>query len=159
MVRGFNKSIIMGNLTRDPEIRYTSANKAHARFSVAANRVWKDRDGNKQEATDFIPVVVWGPQAEACEKYLAKGRPVLVEGQIRTRSYEAKDGSGKRYVTEIQADNVVFLGGGEKRDEPRRSDENNQGWPDEPFNGSSRQAEPFPMDVSEDGEDQSDIPF
>lgn len=146
MARGFNKVIIMGNLTRDPDLRYTSADKAHARFSVAVNRVWKDRDGNVQEQADFIPVVVWGPLAENCERYLSKGRPVLVEGQIRTRSYE-KDGQ-KRYVTEVRGDNVVFLGGGDGQrngqnggQQPARNEPQPQQWG------------PFP-----DG-DEADIPF
>lgn len=179
MVRGFNKVVIMGNLTRDPEIRYTSSNRALARFNVAVNRTWKGRDGAVQEQTDFIPVVVWGPQAESCEKYLAKGRPVLVEGRIQTRSYEAKTGE-KRYVTEVQAENVVFLGsggagGGNNRsdDAPRESRHGSGGGGDygslreEPFRAPSGGGEPFPMDISEmggqgnadDGEDESDIPF
>lgn len=173
----------MGNLTRDPEIRYTSSNRALARFSVAVNRTWKNRDGAVQEQTDFIPVVVWGPQAENCEKYLAKGRPVLVEGRIQTRSYEAKTGE-KRYVTEVQAENVVFLGsggaGGDRRDEARqeyrrdsgrdsggRNEGNYGSLREEPFRAPAGGSEPFPMDISEmngpggsdDGEDESDIPF
>lgn len=178
MVRGFNKVVIMGNLTRDPEIRYTSSNRALARFSVAVNRTWKGRDGAVQEQTDFIPVVVWGPQAENCEKYLAKGRPVLVEGRIQTRSYEAQTGE-KRYVTEVQAENVVFLGtggggGGNRRDDApqdyRRGSGSGGGGDygslrEEPFRAPSGGGEPFPMDISEMGgpgdtdEDESDIPF
>lgn len=151
MARGFNRVVIMGNLTRDPDLRYTSADKAHAHFSVAVNRVWKDRDGNVQEQADFIPVVVWGPQAENCERYLSKGRPVLVEGQIRTRSYE-KDGQ-KRYVTEVQGDSVVFLGGGDGQ-------RNGQDGGQQPVQNEPRtqQSEPFQMDMSEDG-DEPDIPF
>ncbi len=176
MVRGFNKVVIMGNLTRDPEIRYTSSNRALARFTVAVNRTWKNRDGAVQESTDFIPVVVWGPQAENCEKFLSKGRPALVEGRIQTRSYEAKTGE-KRYVTEVQAENVVFLGGGGSGG---RRDGDSQGYDsgghgqgggdygsfrEEPFKGPATKSEPFPMDISEmggqedDGEDESDIPF
>lgn len=184
MVRGFNKAVVMGNLTRDPEIRYTSSNRALARFTVAVNRTWKTREGAVQESTDFIPVVVWGPQAENCEKFLSKGRPVLVEGRIQTRSYEAKTGE-KRYVTEIQAENVVFLGsgggGGGRRDEGAQDygsggdgyglggDSSRGGdygsFREEPFRGPSGKSEPFPMDISEmdssegDGEDESDIPF
>ena len=152
MARGFNKVIIMGNLTRDPEIRYTASNKAYARFTVAVGRTWKGSNGELQEHTDFIPVVVWGPQAENCERYLSKGRPVLVEGQIRTRSYE-KDGQ-KRYVTEVQGDNVVFLGGGDGQ----RNGQNGGQQParNEP---QTQQSEPFPMDIAEDGDEADMIPF
>ncbi len=151
MARGFNKVVIMGNLTRDPEIRYTASNKACARFTVAVCRTWKGSNGELQEHTDFIPVVVWGPQAENCERYLSKGRPVLVEGQIRPRSYE-KDGQ-KRYVTEVQGDNVVFLGGGDGQ--RNGQDVGQQPVQNEP---QTQQSEPFQMDMSEDG-DEADIPF
>ena len=101
-MRGFNKAILMGNLARDPEVRYTATKQAVAKFSVAVNRRWKGTNGEVQEQVDFIPVVVWGSQAELCEKYLTKGAGVLVEGRISVRSYE-KDGQ-KRYVTEVVAD-------------------------------------------------------
>ena len=109
-MRGFNRAIIAGNLTRDPEVRYTVNKKAYARFAVAVNNSWKNANGELQEYTDYINVVVWGAQAENCGKFLKKGRPVLIEGRIRTGSYDAKDGSGKRYTTEIYADSVIFLG-------------------------------------------------
>ena len=112
MARGFNKVILMGNLTRDPEMRYTADRRACARFTVAVNNTWKDKSGEKQESVDFINIVVFGPMAESCEKYLSKGRPVLVEGRLHTSSYEAKDGTGKRYSTDVIASGVTFLGGG-----------------------------------------------
>lgn len=111
MARGFNKVILMGNLARDPEMRYSSDRRAMARFAVAVNNTWKDKNGDIQQSVDFIPVVVWGPMAENCERYLGKGSPVLVEGRIQVRSYEAKDGSGKRYATDVVASGVTFLGG------------------------------------------------
>ncbi|MBR0150723.1 MAG: single-stranded DNA-binding protein [Synergistaceae bacterium] len=108
-MRGFNRVIIAGNLTRDPELRYTVSKRAYARFGVAINSRWKNANGELQETTEYINVVVWGPMAENCGKFLKKGSPVLVEGSLRTSTFEARDGSGKRYMTEINADNVIFL--------------------------------------------------
>ena len=102
-MRGYNRAIIMGNVARDPEIRYTASQKAVASFSVAVNRSWKDANGELREEVAFIPVVVWGKAAENCERYLRKGSGVLVDGRINTRNYESKTGE-KRYVTEIVAE-------------------------------------------------------
>ena len=109
-MRGFNRAIIAGNLTRDPEVRYTVNKKAYARFGVAVNNRYKDQNGEYQDSADYINVVAWGNNAEICGKYLKKGSPILIEGRIRTGSYDAKDGSGKRYTTEIWIDNMVMLG-------------------------------------------------
>ena len=109
-MRGFNKAIIAGNLTKDPDVRYTVNKRAFARFGVAVNYRYKDANGEYQEGTDFINVVAWGSLGETCGKYLKKGSPVLIEGRIRTDTYEARDGSGKRTMTEIVADNMVMLG-------------------------------------------------
>jgi single-strand DNA-binding protein len=160
MARGFNKVILMGNLARDPEIRYTVDKRAMARFAVAVNNTWKDKNGELQESVDFIPVVVWGPQAENCERYLKKGSPVLVEGRIQVRSYEAKDGSGKRYATDVVAAGVTFLGS-------KKQDESSGSFGDEGFGDSIRKDkrfggsdEDFPMDISEiQNEEDADIPF
>lgn len=113
-MRGFNRAIIAGNLTRDPEVRYTVNKKAFARFGVAVNSSWKNVNGEVQETTDYINIVVWGAQAENCGKFLKKGRAVLIEGRIKTGSYDAKDGSGKKYTTEVWADNVNFLSSGQQ---------------------------------------------
>lgn len=115
MARGFNKVILMGNLARDPEVRYATDRQANARFAVAVNQEWKDKNGEKQESVDFIPVVVWGPMAENCEKYLKKGSRALVEGRIQVRKYEGKDGESK-YATDVVASGVTFLGDGQSRD-------------------------------------------
>jgi len=109
-MRGYNKAIIVGNVSRDPELRYTLNKRAYVRFSVAVGYNWKDQNGEIKENTDFIPVVAWGPIAEFCGKYLKKGTGVLVEGRIQTGSYEAKDGTGKRYTTDILASTVQFVG-------------------------------------------------
>ena len=110
-MRGFNRAIIAGNLTRDPEVRYTVNKKAYARFTVAVNNRYKDANGEFQDSTDYINVVAWGNWAETVGKYLKKGSPVLIEGRIQTGSYDAKDGSGKRYTTEINMSGMVMLGG------------------------------------------------
>ena len=106
-----NKVILIGNLGKDPELRFTSTGSAVANFSIATSEQWNDRDGNKQERTEWHNIVVWGKQGESCSQYLAKGRQVYVEGSIRTRSYDDKSGT-KRYVTEIVAQRIRFLGGG-----------------------------------------------
>ena len=129
-MRGFNRAIIAGNLTRDPEVRQTINKRSLARFGVAVNNNYKDNNGELKESTEYINVVVWGPMAENCGKYLKKGRPVLVEGRIQTSVYEAKDGSGKRYSTEINASNVVFLGQVQGQ-QGSNNDFSSQPWPDE----------------------------
>jgi single-strand DNA-binding protein len=106
-----NKVILIGNLGKDPELRFTSTGSAVARFPIATSEVWNDRDGNKQERTEWHNIIVWGKQGESCSQYLAKGRQVFVEGSIRSRSYDDKSGN-KRYVTEIVAQRIRFLGGG-----------------------------------------------
>lgn len=99
-----NKAILVGNLARDPEVRYTQSGKAVASFSIAVNRY----AGNGENTADFIPVVVWDKLAEICGNNLIKGRKILVEGRIQVRNYEGKDGV-KRYVTEVIAQNVEFM--------------------------------------------------
>jgi single-strand DNA-binding protein len=106
-----NKVILIGNLGKDPELRFTQTGSAVANFSIATSEQWNDRDGKRQERTEWHNIVVWGKQAESCGQYLAKGRQVYVEGSIRTRSYDDKTGT-KRYVTEIVAQRIQFLGGG-----------------------------------------------
>ncbi len=103
-----NKAIIIGNLTRDPEIRALPSGMQVCSFSVATNRVWKDKDGNKKESADFHNIVVFGRQAETCNQYLKKGQSVLVEGRIQTRSWDDKTSGEKKYRTEIVADRVQF---------------------------------------------------
>ncbi len=106
-----NKAIIVGNLGRDPEVRYLPSGNPVANFPVATSEVFTDKSGNRQERTDWHNIVVYGKQAETCGQYLKKGRQVYIEGRISYRQYDAKDGSGKRYVTEIVAQRVQFLGG------------------------------------------------
>jgi single-strand DNA-binding protein len=112
---GVNKVILIGNLGRDPELRYTKNGQAVANFSLATTENWV-KDGNKEERTEWHRIVAWGKTAELCTKYLAKGRSVYIEGQLRTSEWEDKEGH-KRQTTEIHAQTVQFLGapGGERR--------------------------------------------
>jgi len=103
----FNRAIIVGNLTRDPELRSLPSGVKVATIGVATNRVYKDKNGVRQEDTQFHNVVVFGAQAETSAQYLKKGQTVLVEGRMQTRSWDAADGQ-KRYRTEIVADRVQF---------------------------------------------------
>jgi single-strand DNA-binding protein len=103
-----NKAIIVGNLTRDPELRALPSGMQVASLSLATNRVWKDKNGAKQEASDFHNVVVFGRQAETAAQYLKKGQQVMVEGRIQTRSWDDKTSGEKKYRTEIVADRVQF---------------------------------------------------
>jgi len=106
-----NKVILVGNLGRDPEIRYLPSGQTVANFSVATTERFKGRDGAMNDRTEWHNIVVYGKVAELCGQYLKKGRQVYVEGRLQTRQWEAKDGSGKRSKTEIVALNVQFLGG------------------------------------------------
>ncbi len=117
-----NKAIIVGNLGRDPEVRYTGAGQPVANFTVATNERWTDKTtGQPQERTEWHRIVVWGKQAETCGEYLAKGRQVYLEGRLQTREWTDKEGK-KNYTTEIVANNVVFLssrdGAGARRGGP-----------------------------------------
>lgn len=117
-----NKAIIVGNLGKDPELRFTPNGQAVCKFSVATSEKWSDGDGNKQERTEWHNIVVWGKQGETCGTYLTKGRTVFVEGSIRSRSYDDKDGN-KRYITEIVARDVRFIGGAGQSKGERNADE------------------------------------
>lgn len=109
-MKDLNMVFLMGNLTRDPELRYTPNGQAVANFAVATNRSWKDADGETKDSAEFTDVVVWGKTAENVANYLKKGRKVHIIGRLQTRSWEAQDGS-KRYKTEVVANDVTFLGG------------------------------------------------
>ena len=105
-----NKVILVGNLGRDAEIRYTSGGTAVATLSLATTDVWTDKGGQRQEKTEWHRVVLWGKTAETLQEYLLKGRQIYVEGRLQTRQWDDRDGN-KRYTTETRADRVVLLGG------------------------------------------------
>src|SRR3954451_3072808 len=109
MARSFNQVTLMGNLTRDPELRTTPSGASVCSFSLALNRSYKSADGNWTEATDFIDIVAWGPLGERVAQYMTKGRPALVSGRLQSRSWE-QDGQ-KRSKVEVVANDVTFLGG------------------------------------------------
>src|SRR5579872_580324 len=122
MARSFNQVTLMGNLTRDPELRTTPNGQSVCGFSLALNRSYKGSDGEWKEMTDFIDIVAWGPLGERVAQYLSKGRPALVSGRLQSRSWE-QDGQ-KRNKVEVVANDVTFLGGpggpatGSSTDEP-----------------------------------------
>ena len=103
-----NRATIIGNLTRDPEVKQTPSGQSICTFSVATNRSWNGQDGKKQEATDFHNVVAWGKLAEICGQYLSKGRKVYIEGRLQTHDWEGQDGV-RRYRTEIITENMIIL--------------------------------------------------
>ena len=102
-----NKVILMGRLTRDPEVRYTQSGKVVCQFTLAVDRFTTNQEGQRE--ADFVPIVVWGKVGELCGNSLTKGQRALVDGRLQIRSYEAKDGSGKRWLTEVIASTVQFL--------------------------------------------------
>ena len=106
-----NKVILIGRLGSDPELRYTQGGQAVANFNIATNERWTDKEGKANERTEWHKIVVWGRQAENCEKYLKKGRQVYIEGRLQTRDWEDRDGN-KRYTTEVVAQQVTFLSDG-----------------------------------------------
>ena len=128
-----NKAILVGNLGKDPEVRFTGSGKAVCKFPLATTTTWNDAEGARQERTEWHNVIVWGKQGENCGKFLSKGRQVFVEGEIRSRSYDDKDGN-KRYITEIIAQNVRFLGGGSGAG-GSRGGSGDPGFPEEPAAG------------------------
>ena len=106
-----NKVILVGNLGRDAELRYTPGGAAVATINMATTEVWNDKGGQRQEKTEWHRVVLWGKSAESLAEYLTKGKQIYVEGRLQTRQWDDKDGN-KRYTTEIRGDRIVLLGGG-----------------------------------------------
>jgi single-strand DNA-binding protein len=106
-----NKVILVGNLGRDAELRYTPGGAAVATINMATTEVWNDKGGQRQEKTEWHRVVLWGKTAESLNEYLTKGKQIYVEGRLQTRKWQDKDGQDK-YTTEIRGDRVVLLGGG-----------------------------------------------
>ena len=156
----FNQAIVLGNLTKDPEVRYTPNGQAVASFSIATNRRWTDKAGEKQEATEFHNIVAWGKLAEISGQILYKGRKALVVGRMQTRSWEGQDGV-KRSTTEIVAAELSALGQGKGGEgAPAASGgqasagEENQSAPVETKKPNKKPAEPDGDEINLD-----DIPF
>ena len=141
-----NRVYLMGNLTRDPELRYTPSGMAVCNLGLAVNREYSDKQGQKQKETTFLHIVVWGKSGEACGQYLKKGRPVLVEGRLQSRSWDGKDGQ-KNKTIEVVADRVQFLGG--RDDRPQGGDRPR---------GGGMEDDPGPPPPDLDGA-EDDIPF
>ena len=149
-----NKALLFGNLTRDPELRAMPSGMNVCSFGVATNRVYRDRDGKKQEQTDFHNVVVFGRQADTVAQYLKKGSSVFIEGRIQNRSWEGKDGE-KKYRTEIVAERVQFG--------PRSGGAHSTGSTNSPQTGSPQEEEMGGggggIDYPKDDINPDDIPF
>jgi single-strand DNA-binding protein len=156
MAGGVNKAILIGNLGADPEVRFTPGGQAVANFRIATSESWKDKEGNKQEKTEWHRIVVWGKLAELCGEYLKKGRKAYVEGRLQTREWTDKEGK-KNYTTEVVAKEVTFLdsrdsAGGAAKASPVRSGPEDFGPPPPGLDDAVQSGPP-----SGGGED--DIPF
>jgi single-strand DNA-binding protein len=146
---GVNKVIIVGNVGRDPEVRFTKAGTAVATFSVATSERFKDRDGQPQERTEWHRVVAWAQLADICGKYLRKGKQVYIEGRLQTRDWEDKDGN-KRYTTEVVANVMQMLGRREDDGGSYSDDSSSRG-------GSAGGGDPMAQAPASGGDDE--IPF
>ena len=156
MAKGFNKVILMGNLTRDPETRTTSGGQSVTRFGLAVNRTWRNANGETQEAVSFIDCIAWGKPGEIIAQYVQKGRALLVSGRLEQSSWEDKESGGKRSKVEVVVEDFNFVdsgaGGG-------NSDFNSA--PARPSNsGGSKKAAPADEEEIDDKPiDLSEIPF
>ena len=152
---GLNRVILTGRLTGDPELRYTPSGRARVRFSIAVNQRYRDQDGQIQETTTYVPIVVWGAQAESCANYLEKGRLVAVDGRLRIDTFETSDGE-RRKVVEVVAQRVEFLGG--RREEGVISEEGFQAIETEELEEPLEPQPPSPPPSAGSGLDE-EIPF
>jgi single-strand DNA-binding protein len=147
-----NKVILVGNLGRDAEKRYTPSGAVVATINMATTEVWTDKAGQRQEKTEWHRVVLWGKPAESLSEYLTKGKQIYVEGRLQTRTWDDKDGN-KRYTTEIRGDRIVLLGGGAGRGGGGMS----RGGGEESMGGGH--APSGPQDVPDQPLTDDDIPF
>jgi len=156
MARSFNQVVLMGNLTRDPELRQIPSGQSVCSFSLALNRSYKGSDGNWQEATDFVDVVAWAALGERVAQYVTKGRPVLVSGRLQSRQWE-QDGQ-KRSKLEVIANDVTFLGsrGNDFSDSNSSSEESNA---NKPTKSKKENKDVVIEDVGDEPINLDDIPF
>lgn len=151
-MRGFSKAIITGNLTRDPELRNTPSGSSVCGFTVAVNRVFKDANGEQREDVSFIDCSAWGKLGEMISQYAKKGSGVLVSGRLDQRSWEDKNGGGKRSRVEIVVEDFNFIGSA-NRDGSSSSYSSNSG------NAQAAPDSAMPDDIPEEEIDLSDVPF
>jgi len=150
-----NKVLLMGNLTRDPELRYIPSGTAVTTFTVASNRAYMNQAGEKKEEVCFVKIVVWGRRAEVCGEFLSKGSPVFVEGRLQSRTWEDQSGQ-KRSTIEVIANNVQFLGRG-KTDAPPELQGQEQTAPS--IEDENQAAPSTPADIQKTKEPSEEIPF
>ena len=152
MAASVNRVFLMGNLTRDPELRYIPSGTAVANFTIAVNRVYSTQTGEKKEEVCFVRIVVWGRRAEVCGEYLSKGSPAFVEGRLRSRSWQAQDGQNRSTI-EVVADNVQFLGGA------NRGKQKPSTKADDAPKVSPQEEDVASVDLNEGNEGSEEIPF
>lgn len=155
MARGFSKAIIMGNLTRDPELRSTPSGAQVCSFSVAVNRTYKDSSGQQQESVSFIDCSAWGRAGEIIAQYAKKGSGIMVSGRLDQRSWEDKEGQ-KRSRVEIVVEDFNFVGGGNSG---ARNGEDGASYGGGAAETTTSSADVAPSDISDDPIDLSEIPF
>lgn len=152
-MKGFNKVVLMGNLTRDPETRTTPSGQSVTQFGLAVNRTWRGADGQQQEAVSFIDCVAWGKGGEIIAQYMQKGRGLLVSGRLDQRSWEDKETGGKRSKVEVVVEDFNFVDGGQ-------GGSGDGGSAPRTSSTSTKKAAPAPVDdVDDQPIDLSDIPF
>jgi len=154
----FNRVILMGNLTRDPELRTTPTGQHVCKFGIATSRVFNSKDGERREETTFIDIEAWGKTAETIGKYFSKGRPIHIEGRLKFESWEDKNSGAKRNRLSVLAENFQFVG--------NRNDNNgeNANYSSNPAPASPPQSQPStptpaPLNESEDDPFEDDVPF
>lgn len=157
MAKGFNKVILLGNLTRDPELRTTPNGQTVCSFSLAINRTWRNAEGEQQEAVDYIDCNAWGKAAEIINQYMQKGRALLVSGRLQQRSWE-QDGQ-KRSKVEVVVEDFNFIGGGDGPGAGGRSSAASSSKPAASKKSKDQDDEVVIEDIDDEPVDLSDIPF
>lgn len=148
---GVNKVILVGNLGKDPEVRHLESGAVVANFPIATTETYKDKSGNRQEQTEWHNIVLWRGLAEVAEKYLRKGNQVYIEGKLRSRSWEDKEGN-TRYITEVIGDNMTMLGS-------KGGSSDNNSSSSAPSNESKQEAKPAENPDLSSSEEEDDLPF
>jgi len=142
MADGLNKVMLLGNLGQDPELRVTQSGQSVLKLRLATSSSYLDKDRVRQERVEWHSVVVWGKRAEALSRFLSKGSKIFVEGELRTTSYDAADGSGKKYRTDVSAANIILAGGGQ-----RRNNNSGGGYADEEPHEAPRGSDEYEDDI------------